>query len=190
MLLQEAAARAKGADRKLIEHAMALLTDPATPEQASHDAALGPELLAAVERHPDRHESAVMQQRLHVDVDRVRARFGSWYELFPRSLGWAARGSPSRSRGSPSWASTSLYLPPIHPIGDTNRKGPNNALIAGEGDPGSPWAIGDETGGHDALHPELGTLEDFDALVRVARRAGHRHRAGLRDPVLAPTTRG
>ena len=65
-----------------------------------------------------------------------------------------------------------LYLPPIHPIGHTHRKGRNNTLVAGPDDPGSPWAIGDETGGHDAIHPELGTIDDFDALVQAAREHG------------------
>ena len=77
-----------------------------------------------------------------------------------------------------------IYLPPIHPIGHRNRKGRNNALVAGPDDPGSPWAIGDETGGHNAIHPDLGTIEDFDALTAAARRARHGHRARLRDPVL------
>ncbi len=77
-----------------------------------------------------------------------------------------------------------VYLPPIHPIGHTNRKGRDNALIAGPADPGSPWAIGDETGGHEAVHPELGTKEDLFSLSTAARELRDRHRARLRDPVL------
>ncbi len=167
VLLQDAARRAEGADRKLIQDALTLLTDPATPAQAKHETALGPELFAAVARHPDRHESTVMEGGLHVEVDRVRARFGSWYELFPRSWG-GLKGVAEQVPKLAELGFDVLYLPPVHPIGHTNRKGPNNALRAGADDPGSPWAIGDETGGHTALHPELGTFEDFDALVRVA----------------------
>jgi len=103
-----------------------------------------------------------------VDVDRVLARFGSWYELFPRSWGGfeGVRAQLPRLAGL---GFDVVYLPPIHPIGTTNRKGKNNALTAGAGDPGSPWAIGSELGGHDAINPELGTLEDFELLVRDAR---------------------
>ncbi|MDQ3849128.1 MAG: alpha-1,4-glucan--maltose-1-phosphate maltosyltransferase [Actinomycetota bacterium] len=171
VLLQEAAARAEGADRRLIEHALALLADPEIPEQAKHDTALGPELFAAVQRHPDRHEATAMERSLHVDVDRVRARFGAWYELFPRSWG-GLRGVAGQVPRLAELGFDVLYLPPVHPIGHTNRKGANNALVAGPADPGSPWAIGDETGGHTALHPDLGTMRDFDALVRTAARHG------------------
>jgi starch synthase (maltosyl-transferring) len=105
-----------------------------------------------------------------IDVDRERAAFGAWYELFPRSWG----GFAGVERVLPELASLGfdvLYLPPIHPIGRTNRKGRNNALDAAPGDVGSPWAIGGPEGGHTAVHPDLGTLEDFDRLVSSA--AGH-----------------
>nr|MBA2637110.1 alpha-1,4-glucan--maltose-1-phosphate maltosyltransferase [Solirubrobacterales bacterium] len=104
---------------------------------------------------------------LTVQVDRLRARFGAWYELFPRSFG----GFDGVRDQLPRLAELGfdvLYLPPIHPIGTTNRKGRNNALVAAPGDPGSPWAIGGPQGGHTAADPDLGTLEDFDALVRAA----------------------
>jgi starch synthase (maltosyl-transferring) len=109
-------------------------------------------------------------ETLDIAVDSTLARFGSWYELFPRSWG----GFAGVERELPNFAELGfdvLYLPPIHPIGHTNRKGPNNALEAGAHDPGSPWAIGSEEGGHTAVDPELGTLEDFDRLVEAAR--GH-----------------
>ena len=83
-----------------------------------------------------------------------------------------------------------VYLPPIHPIGTTARKGQNNALQAGSGDPGSPWAIGSPAGGHDAIHPDLGTIEDFDAFVRRAGGAGPRGRPRPRAAAPRPTTRG
>ncbi|MGH2944357.1 MAG: maltotransferase domain-containing protein, partial [Solirubrobacteraceae bacterium] len=167
VLLEEAAERAKGADRKRIERALEhLRTDRPNPEVA-----LDPELFAAIERYPDRSRSTTMERRLHVDVDPVRARFGAWYELFPRSWG-GLRGVERRIPELAALGFDVLYLPPVHPIGLTNRKGANNALQAQPGDPGSPWAIGDATGGHDALHPELGTMDEFDALVGAAGEHG------------------
>jgi starch synthase (maltosyl-transferring) len=106
-----------------------------------------------------------------VDVDRELARFGAWYELFPRSWG----GFEGVRKLLPDFAELGfdvIYLPPIHPIGKTNRKGRNNALVAGRGDPGSPWAIGGEAGGHDAIDPELGTVAAFERLVAEAKQHG------------------
>ena len=169
VLLEQAAERAKGEDRKRIEAALDLLRDPATPTEDRCVVALAPELQEAVQRHPDRSRSTTLEHRLHVDVDPVRARFGAWYELFPRSWG-GLTGVTERIPELAELGFDVLYLPPVHPIGLTNRKGPNNALAAAPGDPGSPWAIGDETGGHTALHPDLGTMKDFDALVAAARK--------------------
>jgi starch synthase (maltosyl-transferring) len=107
----------------------------------------------------------------NVDVDRERAEFGAWYELFPRSWG----GFAGVERVLPQLADLGfdvVYLPPIHPIGTTNRKGRNNTLEAKAGDVGSPWAIGNEEGGHTAVHPDLGTLEDFERLVAKAAEHG------------------
>jgi starch synthase (maltosyl-transferring) len=119
----------------------------------------------------DRHGKTCLERPLEVDVERERARFGAWYELFPRSWGRFA----GVERVLPQLAELGfdvVYLPPIHPIGTTNRKGRNNALVAAKGDPGSPWAIGGPEGGHDAIHPELGTAADFERLVAAARAAG------------------
>jgi starch synthase (maltosyl-transferring) len=110
-------------------------------------------------------------ETVDVDVDRALARFGSWYELFPRSWGGFAR----LERLLPRFAELGfdvLYLPPIHPIGHTNRKGRNNALTARAGDPGSPWAIGSEEGGHTAIDADLGSEDDFVRLVEAAREHG------------------
>jgi starch synthase (maltosyl-transferring) len=118
----------------------------------------------------DRH-GEVCSEPLAVDVDRVLARFGSWYELFPRSWG----GFGGVAKVLPQAAALGfdvIYLPPIHPIGVSNRKGRNNAVTAGPDDVGSPWAIGSKEGGHDAINPELGTWADFDAMVAAAKDAG------------------
>ena len=172
VLLGAAANRAKNkANQALIGHAASTLADGAVPEDAKHDVALGPELFAAVERTQKRHGKVSLPSLLAVEVDRLRARFGSWYELFPRSWG----GLKGVERQLPRFAELGfdvVYMPPVHPIGHTNRKGPNNTLAAGPTDPGSPWAIGDETGGHDAVHPELGTIEDVKRLTSSARRHG------------------
>jgi starch synthase (maltosyl-transferring) len=119
----------------------------------------------------DRSEPTRLVRSLGVDADRTLARFGSWYELFPRSWG----GFKGVERALPDLADLGfdvVYFPPIHPIGLTNRKGRNNALTATKDDPGSPWAIGSEEGGHTAVDPELGTIEDFDRLVVRAREFG------------------
>ncbi len=118
----------------------------------------------------DRHGTATSQV-LCVDVDRELARFGAWYELFPRSWG----GFEGVRKLLPQFAELGfdvVYLPPVHPIGQTNRKGRNNTLDAGPRDPGSPWAIGSEEGGHDAIDPELGTVAEFERLVAEAKTHG------------------
>jgi starch synthase (maltosyl-transferring) len=158
-------------DHKLIEHALKTLEDDAVPESARHDVALGPELFDAVERTQERHGCVSLDEPLAIEVDRPRARFGSWYELFPRSWG----GLKGVERRVPELAELGfdvIYLPPIHPIGHTNRKGRNNALVAGPDDPGSPWAIGNESGGHDAVDPGLGTIEELRSLTRTAAEHG------------------
>jgi starch synthase (maltosyl-transferring) len=158
-------------DKRLIEHALLTLEDPTLTEAAKHDVALGPELFEAVERTQERHGSATLERPLVIDVDRLRARFGAWYELFPRSWGGLA-GVQKRLPELAELGFDVVYLPPIHPIGHTNRKGRDNALVAGPEDPGSPWAIGDETGGHEAVHPELGTIDDLRSLTTAARELG------------------
>ncbi|HEU5211366.1 MAG TPA: alpha-1,4-glucan--maltose-1-phosphate maltosyltransferase [Gaiellaceae bacterium] len=118
----------------------------------------------------DRSEK-MWSQTLGVDVDRVRARFGAWYELFPRSWG----GFAGVETVLPELADLGfdvVYLPPIHPIGLTNRKGKNNAEQAEEGDVGSPWAIGGADGGHTGIHSELGTVKEFERLVARGRELG------------------
>ena len=130
-----------------------------------------------MERHLDRTEATRSERELEVVVDRERARFAAWYELFPRS-GAALDRSSTFTEAQAQLARIAamgfdvVYLPPIHPIGRTHRKGRNNALVAAPGDPGSPWAIGSADGGFTAVHPDLGTLDDFDRFVGAARRLG------------------
>lgn len=137
--------------------------------------ALAPELVAVMEAHAVPHDLTVFERRLPVQVDRERARFASWYELFPRSATTDPKkhgtfaGATEQLRRIADLGFDVIYLPPIHPVGVTARKGRNNALTAGPDDPGSPWAIGSEHGGHTAVDPRLGTLADFDAFVARAR---------------------
>jgi starch synthase (maltosyl-transferring) len=119
----------------------------------------------------DRRELTRLPKALELDVERERARFGAWYELFPRSwdgFSGVVKALPRLER----LGFDVVYLPPIHPIGRTNRKGRNNSERARTGDPGSPWAIGAVEGGHDAIHPELGTEQELTDLVDAAREHG------------------
>ena len=146
-----------------LDQRVAVLLDPATAA-----------LMGRAEHRPH----AVRSASYALDVDRPLASFASWYELFPRS----ESGDPQRhgtftdvQRRLPDIAAMGfdvLYFPPIHPIGLTHRKGPNNSLKAGPDDPGSPYAIGSAEGGHEAVHPQLGSLEDFRDLVQAARNYG------------------
>ena len=171
LLLRDAAGHAQGPDRKLIEHALRVLEDEEILEAAKHDAALGLELFAAVERSAERHGLTQLEPPLALEVDRVRARFGAWYELFPRSWGGLA-GVQEQLPELAALGFDVIYLPPIHPIGQTNRKGRNNVLEAAPEDPGSPYGIGSEQGGHDAVHPDLGTHDDVRGLCGAAAEQG------------------
>jgi starch synthase (maltosyl-transferring) len=167
VLIEDAAARAQaGVDRTTIERALDALRQGAPPE-----AALAPDLLEAVERNAERHGATRLPEPLALEVDRVRARFSSWYELFPRSWG-GLKGVEAQVPAIAELGFDVLYLPPIHPIGRKNRKGRNNVLVAGPDDPGSPYAIGAAEGGHDAVHPELGTVDDVRSLCATAHEHG------------------
>ncbi len=167
MLLGEICERSANASRTLLQGALRALRDTSQPEAPRCEAALSPEVAQAAHAAQERHDCAT-SPTLEIDVERERARFGSWYELFPRSWG----GFAGVEEALPEIAGAGfdvLYLPPIHPIGVTNRKGPNDTLDPRPGDPGSPWAIGGKEGGHTAVHPDLGTLEDFERLLAAAR---------------------
>jgi starch synthase (maltosyl-transferring) len=170
--LQNALKSAQNAsDESLIKHAIESLGDEKIPESAKHDVALGPELFGTIERIEPRHGAVTLEQPIAIEVDRERAKFGAWYELFPRSWG-GLKGVQKQLPRLQELGFDVLYLPPIHPIGHTNRKGRDNSLTAGPDDPGSPWAIGDETGGHEAVHRDLGTIEDVRQLTKAAKKHG------------------
>ena len=171
LLLQDAAERATAKDeRALIEGALAVLDDDGATEDARHHAVLDDALYEAVERSQARAD-AVSLEPLTLEVDRERARFSAWYEMFPRSWG-GLKGVEAQLPKLADLGFDVIYLPPIHPIGLTNRKGRDNSLTAAPGDPGSPWSIGDESGGHDAVHQDLGTVDDLRSLTRVAGELG------------------
>ena len=176
-LVAAAAERAAGADRDALLAVVEGLR--ATTRQAKRvQLARSAKTAALLARYPDREHATSYERELRVVVDRERARFSTWYELFPRSTS----DTPGKhgtfadvEQRLPYLVELGfdvLYLPPIHPIGTTMRKGRNNALSPEPDDVGSPWAIGAEEGGHDAIHPELGTIEDFRSLVAAADRHG------------------
>ncbi|MEU6947668.1 alpha-1,4-glucan--maltose-1-phosphate maltosyltransferase [Streptomyces sp. NPDC046316] len=168
----------KGGGREAVLAAADAMRDESRPAAARLAAALAPRVTETLDRHPLR-ELVSASPALPLQVERERALFGSWYEFFPRSEGVKkvrGRTKPGTFRTAaerlPAIAAMGfdvVYLPPIHPIGTTHRKGPNNALSASPNDVGVPWAIGSPEGGHDAVHPDLGTIEDFDAFVARAR---------------------
>lgn len=179
-LYERAAKKAPKQDggRETVLAAADALRDTSRAPGARLAAALTPEVDAVLARHPLR-EFVSSTKALPLQVERRRALVGSWYELFPRSEG--AVVEPGRAPVSGTFATASerlpavaamgfdvVYLPPIHPIGTTFRKGRNNSLTPSAEDVGVPWAIGSPEGGHDAVHPDLGTIEDFDAFVRRA----------------------
>ena len=176
-LIRGAASRANapGDRTALSAYADRIERAPAAAEAVA--VAADPALAALMARHLDRAEATWAERELEVLVDPERARFAAWYEFFPRS-GTAADRSATFKEAEAQLARAAamgfdtVYLPPIHPIGHAHRKGRNNALVAAPGDPGSPWAIGITDGGYTSVHPDLGTLEDFDRFVEAARRLG------------------
>ena len=193
VLVREASRRAKGGDARLLEQWAQRFEDLAKEQRATYDNPLDDALIELMARYPDLAKATNYDAELPIWVDCERARFSSWYELFPRS----ASPVPGEhgtfrdvERQLPEIAEMGfdiLYLPPIHPIGRAFRKGPNNSISAPPGAPGSPWAIGDravkvsaalgaqfagDQGGHKSIHPELGTFAGFESLTTTARSRG------------------
>ncbi len=172
----------RAGSRKIVKDAADAFASATLTPAAKLKIASDPKLTLAIEAKP--LASLTTESDTHrLRVERYRAGVGSWYEFFPRSEGakqakdgtWTSgtfRTAAKRLAGVADMGFDVLYLPPIHPIGHAFRKGPNNTLVTSPGDPGSPWAIGSAEGGHDAVHPDLGTIKDFDFFVATARDLG------------------
>ncbi|MGC2620704.1 MAG: maltotransferase domain-containing protein, partial [Acidobacteriaceae bacterium] len=186
-LIEEAAERSGRDDADMLRRWVTELRQSKDSE-AAHDVALDPALAALMAQHLDPAMETRYERELRVTVDREKARYSTWYEMFPRSTS-AEPGSAEPGSAEPGKHGTFkdcearldyvaklgfdvLYLPPIHPIGLSFRKGKNNSVMAEAGDVGSPWAIGAKEGGHTAIHPDLGTLADFKHLLRAAASKG------------------
>ena len=175
-LVGNTATRAESRDKRQLSDYARAIGRAATPAGERIAAALAEPLDALMARYVDRSQATRYERILTVLVERERARHGAWYEMFPRSAGTDPHRSATFEEAAarlPYVASMGfdvLYLPPIHPIGRSFRKGRNNALTPAPDDPGSPWAIGAAEGGHTAVDPGLGTLEDFERFVEAASR--------------------
>ncbi len=176
LMLAASALRANAADRTVIGEALRRV-DAARDETAAVTLLTAEDLLAVMRRNPDR-SAATRYRELELVVDRDAARFSAWYELFPRSQGRTPGQATSLKQAEwrlPDIARMGfsvVYLPPVHPIGITNRKGRNNSIGAGQHDVGSPYAIGSAAGGHDTVAPELGGMEEFDHFRRAVQEQG------------------
>jgi starch synthase (maltosyl-transferring) len=174
-LIAEASQRApKNARQKMGEWASSLQSKQIA-EQAKVQLALSDELSEFMDKYPDRRFATTYPKELVVEVDREKARFSTWYEMFPRSCAPESgrygtfKDCEARLPYIAAMGFDVLYFPPINPIGYTHRKGRNNNPVANPDDPGTPWAIGSEEGGYKSVHPQLGTLEDFQSFVAKAR---------------------
>lgn len=176
-LTEESAARARNGDADQLRNWAQKLREAGTKE-LQQDVALDAELLSLVQRYPERHLATRYEKELPVIVDREKARFSAWYEVFPRSCSpepgrhGTLRDCEARLPYIASMGFDVVYLPPIHPVGRTFRRGRNNSPLAQPDDVGSPWAVGSEEGGHTSVHPQLGTLDDFRQFVSKAKGLG------------------
>jgi starch synthase (maltosyl-transferring) len=171
------------ASAKLMVEAAEVLADQSKSPSQRFASANGPSLLKSVAAQPIRSQTTVSDS-FTINCERTLAGVGAWYEFFPRSEGakfdaksktWTSGTFKTAAKRLPGVAAMGfdvLYMPPVHPIGLAFRKGPNNTLDAGKQDPGSPWAIGGAAGGHDTIHPDLGTEKDFRAFVKAANDLG------------------
>ncbi|MDJ1483437.1 alpha-1,4-glucan--maltose-1-phosphate maltosyltransferase [Cytophagaceae bacterium YF14B1] len=172
--IEEAAERAPAHDAQTLRNWATQLRNESN-QSAGVTFALSQEVTKLVEAYPDKKYASLYHRTLFMEAERQKALFSTWYEFFPRS----ASNEPGKhgtfkdcEQLLPRIAEMgfdTIYLPPIHPIGDSNRKGANNAVTAQPGEPGSPWAIGSKDGGHKSIHPELGSIDDFVSLVNKAK---------------------
>jgi starch synthase (maltosyl-transferring) len=165
-LIEESAQRASAAESDQLKNWARTLTDGSAVDEA-----LDKPLTGLAARYADRRFATVFDRNLRVIVDLERARFSAWYEMFPRSFG-TFKDCEAQLPRIAEMGFDVLYFPPIHPIGRSFRKGKNNSAVCQEGEPGSPWGIGAAEGGHKAIHPDLGTFEDFRHLLQRAREQG------------------
>ncbi|MDP3208532.1 MAG: DUF3416 domain-containing protein, partial [Rhodoglobus sp.] len=170
----------RAGSRKVVTDAATAFADPSVTVAQKLLIALDPKLTTAIDAKP-LASLTTRSEPIPLRVERERAGVGSWYEFFPRSEGakrakdgtWTSgtfRTAAKRLTAVAEMGFDVIYLPPIHPIGQAFRKGPNNTLVTEPGDPGSPWAIGSADGGHDAVHPDLGTIKDFGFFVETAKK--------------------
>jgi len=178
-LIAQAAERALGAEsKKLRTLADSVRANAERDPGYAAEQALDERVARLMDRYPDRRLASMYEKSLRVVVDREKARFSSWYEMFPRSCSTKPgrhgtfRDCIARLPYVAEMGFDVVYLPPIHPIGCVNRKGKNNSTIAAPDDVGSPWAIGSREGGHKSIHRQLGTIDDFRALVDATRQRG------------------
>jgi starch synthase (maltosyl-transferring) len=176
-LIDEASRRAPKTEGKSLKEWADQLRSSDVPESERIEQALDLDMAALMAKHPDRRFATHYERELGVVVDREKARFSAWYEMFPRSCSQSGnhgtfKDCEERLPYIASMGFDVLYLPPIHPIGVTYRKGKNGSPTAGPDDPGSPWAIGLADGGHKAIHPQLGTVKDFRQFLDKAKLSG------------------
>jgi starch synthase (maltosyl-transferring) len=176
-LVKSAAGRASRKDGSVLKAAARAIAGRAGTQRRA-ERALDEVLASLMRKHADRSNATRLEREIVVEVDRPQAAFSTWYEMFPRSASsrpgehGTFKDVEKRLSYVKELGFDVLYLPPIHPIGRTHRKGKNNAVVAARGDGGRPRAIGSREGGHKAVHPQLGTLEDFRRLVKRARQDG------------------
>ena len=172
-MIREAADNAAARDKKKLQSFIATLESDAPIEEKIDDM-WSEDLIALMFRNAERKYSTRLDNEMPVEVDRKKAAFSAWYEMFPRSAGNGRHGTfkdvEAQLPRVRKMGFDVLYLPPIHPIGTTFRKGRNNKVGAEKDDVGSPWAIGAAEGGHTAIHPQLGTIQDFERLVKTAAK--------------------
>jgi starch synthase (maltosyl-transferring) len=177
-LIEEAGERASAPDANKLKQLSAILRSDSEPIEERIKLALDEEYAVLMASYPDRDKATTYARELQVVIDRKKARFSTWYEMFPRSCSaepgkhGTFKDCEARLPYVADMGFDVLYLPPIYPIGETHRKGKNNNPVADPDDPGSPWAIGSKDGGHKAIHPELGTLEEFRQLITAAQQFG------------------
>jgi len=177
-MIEEVGQRARKYDTGNMQKWAETLRSSQVSPSAKAKLALSNKVTAVMNKYPDRRFATIYPKELTVEVDREKARFSTWYEMFPRScaseLGQHGtfKDCETRLPYVSEMGFDVLYFPPIHPIGYTSRKGKNNVPRAKSGDPGTPWAIGSDEGGHKAVHPQLGTLEDFRRFIAKAQEYG------------------